>query len=664
MFKIRYKLMLVLLGISLLPQIIINQISFNQIEKTVYEKFNREADYAAESIQKFMSDTLRESETNILGMERNIQYVYGNDMKIVQEDLEQLLRIVQESSGSTPNFYVGTSEGEMFLYPEDILPKGYDPRLRSWYQMAMLSKDKINWFGPYIDQGTKQLVLTVSKYYQYKNKEGVVGIDILLTDIRESLKTKALGANGEMFIIDGLGEIILHKNPSFEGLNLKYTKYINSGINRALELGNYSGERYSFKIVGISENLYVVTVIDKKEVNQLVNQQMNQIRTVPLIFFAITFGIILFFAKRITRPLYILIDGMKKAEQGDYEVQVNYKGNDEMMLLINQFNKMSQSIHNTKEEMTAIYEELSASEETLQDQYDELVRNRDQIAESERRYKLVFESSNEGLWDIDSENQLKNYSPNWFKNYFSDKEKKTLDDWIVLIHEDDRHRFEDSLHKHINHLTPYFHEFYRVKDLTGQYRLIQSRGKAEFDVDGELITLAGSHLDVTDQKSNEAQILKMAYFDQITELANRRNFERELDKYFNQHQWGRIIYIDIDAFKNINEDNGYMVGDQVLKDLANRLKQTFKDAFIARVAGDEFAVVLGGAVDEEHLSLILSDLNNNSCQIQLGDVALDYRINVVQCKFPNEGKNTDEIFSTLLNRMKLAKVKIAEKKLD
>lgn len=656
MFKIRYKLLLVLLGISLLPQIIINQISFNQIEKTVYDKFNREADYAAESIQRFMSDTLSESETNILGMERNIQYVYGDDMKIVQKDLEQLLRIVQESSGSTPNFYVGTSEGEMFLYPEDILPPGYDPRLRSWYQMAMLSKDKINWFGPYIDQGTKQLVLTVSKYYHYKNKEGVVGIDILLTSIRDSLKTKALGESGEMFIIDGLGEIILHNNPSFEGLNIKYTKYMNAGIDKALEQGAYSGKRYSFKVVNISENLNVITVIDKAEINALVNQQMNQIHTVPFIFIAVTLAIIFFFANRITRPLYILIEGMKKAEQGDYEVQVKYKGNDEMMLLINQFNQMSQSIHNTQEEMTALYEELSASEETLQDQYDELVRNRDQIAESERRYKLVFEASNEGLWDIDSEDHLKNYSPNWFKNYFSDKDKKTLDDWLQLIHPDDRQRFEDSLHKHISRLTPYFHEFYRVKDLSGQYRLIQSRGKAEFDTEGALITLAGSHLDVTDQKANEEQILKMAYFDQITELANRRNFERELDRYFEQHQWGRIIYIDIDAFKNINEDNGYVVGDQVLKDLANRLKQAFKDSFIARVAGDEFAVVLGGAVDEEHLSLILSELNNNCCQIQLSDVVLEYRINAVQCKFPNEGKNTDEIFATLLNRMKLAKM--------
>ena len=147
----------------------------------------------------------------------------------------------------------------------------------------------------------------------------------------------------------------------------------------------------------------------------------------------------------------------------------------------------------------------------------------------------------------------------------------------------------------------------------------------------------------------------MAYFDQITGLANRRNFERELDQYFRQHQWGRIIYIDIDAFKNINEDYGYLVGDQVLIGLAERLKNVFKDAFVARVAGDEFAVVIGGVVEEEQLAATLEAFNNNCCQIAVGDVALDYKVNMVQCKFPNDGKNTDEIFSELLNRMKQAK---------
>jgi diguanylate cyclase (GGDEF)-like protein len=327
------------------------------------------------------------------------------------------------------------------------------------------------------------------------------------------------------------------------------------------------------------------------------------------------------------------------------------------MLLMNQFNLMSASLRSSQEEMTAIYEELTASEETLQDQYDELVRNRDQIAESERRYKLVFSASNEGLWDIDINEQLRNYSPNWFKNYFVDYSEKTLKDWIELIHLEDKLRFEDSINKHLSHMTPYFHELYRVRDLKGQYRLIQSRGKAEFDTEGHLITLAGSHLDVTDQKANEEQILRMAYFDQTTDLANRRNFERELDYYFEQHQWGRIIYIDINAFKNINEEYGYIVGDQVLRDLSEKLRTVFKDAFIARVAGDEFAVVLEGMTDEDVLTQTLEQLNNNCCQINVGDVALEYKINIVQCRFPNEGKNTEEVFAVLLNKMKVAKKK-------
>lgn len=660
MFKIRYKLLLVMLGISLVPQLVINQISLKQIEATISAKFDREADFAAKSIQRYMQDTLSKNERNIISMERNIEYMYGEDLKVNKADMQQLVRVVQESSGSTPNFYIGTAEGEMFIYPDDVLPAGYDPRLRSWYQMAMLSKDSVTWFGPYIDQGTKQLVLTVAKYYEYKGKEGVIGIDIELTSMREQLMTEVLGQKGEMFIVDSLGEILLHDNPSFEGLNLKYTKYIEEGASKALETGAYQGDKFALKSLKLSDSLYVITVVDKEEIQQLVDSQMNTIRTVPFIFIVLTFGIILFFSDRLTRPLYMLIEAMKRTGKGDFDVQIDYKGNDEIMLLMQQYNQMSAGLRSAQEEMTALYEELSASEETLQEQYDELYNNRDLIAASERRYKLIFEASSEGLWEFDHERQLKHYSPNWFKNYFTDMDVKPFEDWTMLIHPDDQKRFMESIERHLNHQTPYFLEVYRVRDLKGQYRLIQSRGKAEFNPEGQLITLAGSHLDVTEQKHNEEQILKMAFFDQVTELANRRNFEREMDRYFENHQWGRIIYIDIATFKDINETYGYLVGDEVLKDLAQRLKATFKEAFVARVAGDEFAVVLEGLVNEDQLDQTLEALRKGSCCIlRANDLAVDYRLNMVQCKFPNEGKNTEEIFASLLNKMKAEKNKDA-----
>lgn len=658
MFKIRYKLLIILLGVSLLPQIVINQIIVDKLEVMVDEKYDREAEFATQSILRYVQDLLSSNERNINSMANNVKYIYDDNMKIVKDDMQQLVRILQESSGVTPNCYVGTAEGEMYIYPEDILPAGYDPRLRSWYQMAILEKEKSIWFGPYIDQGTKQLVLTVSKYYKYKDKEGVVGIDIGMTNMREILKAQSLGNMGEIFVIDDLGEILLHSNTSFEGLNIKYTKYLDEGINKALEAESFQGEHYNFRAQKITDHLFVITVINRNEIDNLISSQMESVQKISLIFVLVTLAIIIFFADRLTRPIYGLIDAMKRTEEGQYEVKVSDKGNDEIALMMRQFNQMSSSIIASREEMTALYEELSASEETLQDQYDELIRNRDQIALSERRYKLVFDASNEGLWEINTDNRLVFFSNKWFRNFFADTSSVDLFEWVQRIHPEDRPRFTNGIERHLNKETPYFHEVYRVKDINNVYRLIQSRGKAEFDAIGEMVTFAGSHLDVTEQKNNEEQILKMAYFDQITGLANRRNFERELDRYFSNHLWGRVIYMDIVDFKKTNELYGYLQGDQVLRDLAGRLKQTFDGAFIARISGDEFAVVLGGEVDEEAVEEQLSQFIANCCEIEALEHSLHYHVVTVQCKFPNEGKNTEELFASIMTKMHEKKIQM------
>lgn len=658
MFKIRYKLLIILLGVSLLPQIVINQIIVDKLEVMVDDKYDREAEFATQSILRYVQDLLSSNERNINSMANNVQYIYDENMKIVKGDMQQLVRILQESSGVTPNCYVGTAEGEMYLYPDDILPAGYDPRLRSWYQMAMLEKEKSSWYGPYIDQGTKQLVLTVSKYYKFKNKEGVVGIDIGMSNMREVLKAESLGSMGEIFVIDDLGEILLHSNPSFEGLNIKYTKYLDEGVGKALEAEAFIGDHYSFRAQKITDHLFVITVINRNEIDNLIQEQMENVQKISLIFALITLVIIVFFSDRLTRPIYRLIDAMKKTEEGEYEVVVSDKGNDEIALMMRQFNQMSSSIRASREEMTALYEELSASEETLQDQYDELISNRDQIAMSERRYKLVFDASNEGLWEINTENHLVFFSSKWFRNFFDGVTSVPFSEWVQRIHPEDRTRFTSGIERHLKKETPYFHEVYRVKDISGSYRLIQSRGKAEFDTFGEMITFAGSHLDVTEQKNNEDQILKMAYFDQITGLANRRNFERELDRYFNNHLWGRVIYMDIVDFKKTNEMYGYLQGDQVLKDLSNRLKRTFKGAFIARISGDEFAVVLGGEIDEQVVEEQLNQFVANCCEIESMEHGIHYHVETVQCKFPNEGKNTEELFTSIMTKMHEKKMKL------
>ena len=105
--------------------------------------------------------------------------------------------------------------------------------------------------------------------------------------------------------------------------------------------------------------------------------------------------------------------------------------------------------------------------------------------------------------------------------------------------------------------------------------------------------------DVTDQKALEEQLRHQAFHDLLTGLANRALFSEQLDQAIRRR--GRIgggvaiLFIDLDKFKSVNDVHGHALGDELLKQTAQRLRATFRDAdAIARLGGDEFAVLFEG----------------------------------------------------------------------
>jgi len=106
--------------------------------------------------------------------------------------------------------------------------------------------------------------------------------------------------------------------------------------------------------------------------------------------------------------------------------------------------------------------------------------------------------------------------------------------------------------------------------------------------------------DVTEVRRDQARIEHLAHFDALTNLPNRTLFQRHAEELFRDTE-GRpfaILYIDIDDFKRINDTLGHQIGDEFLKGVAERLRQSVgRDDFIARLGGDEFAILQRGIVN-------------------------------------------------------------------
>lgn len=120
----------------------------------------------------------------------------------------------------------------------------------------------------------------------------------------------------------------------------------------------------------------------------------------------------------------------------------------------------------------------------------------------------------------------------------------------------------------------------RVQERTKE--LIQSNAKLAQEVE--------SRIEI------EKNITKMAYYDQITDLPNRRRFYEELTQTILTTKDGNtiaILFLDLDSFKMVNDTMGHQYGDELLKEVAHRLSDAVRPTdLIARVGGDEFLILL------------------------------------------------------------------------
>jgi diguanylate cyclase (GGDEF)-like protein len=128
-----------------------------------------------------------------------------------------------------------------------------------------------------------------------------------------------------------------------------------------------------------------------------------------------------------------------------------------------------------------------------------------------------------------------------------------------------------------------------VQDLDDGRRLAVNF--APMDNEGWLLTLE----DVTVQRLAEAEIAHMAHHDALTGLANRVLFRDRLDEAVTRAKRGHrssVMYLDLDHFKAVNDTLGHPVGDALLREVTQRLKQQVRDPdTVARLGGDEFAIV-------------------------------------------------------------------------
>ncbi len=261
------------------------------------------------------------------------------------------------------------------------------------------------------------------------------------------------------------------------------------------------------------------------------------------------------------------------------------------------------------------------------------------------RMMLLFEASNEGLFDMDKNGDVRFYNKSFYSNFDIDPDHSTLDDWLKLIHPEDREQFNNSVNDQVsNHIVTYKSE-YKVLTKMGGYIWIEAYGIAEYDEEDELISMMGSHRDISDSKIHEDRIYNLAYVDGLTGLYNRSKLDEMLIMHLSMKEPGALIYLNINQFKLVNDTYGEDTGNRVLIRVAERLKQSLNEnCVVFRLHADEFAILITDPITTDTLKKTISKLQDVlEGRVTLKEKVLDISTSVGVCELPMDVNAPEEL---------------------
>lgn len=412
-------------------------------------------------------------------------------------------------------------------------------------------------------------------------------------EILNSLRHDSTIAAAEVNLSNGERFVHYHSDQ----YNEIYVEEIHSGyINLDFTYANLPVV-YNEKIIG-----EVVVLASKREISD----RLIYFFIVSLIVLVFALGIAIALSSRLQRLIYMPIQHLADiakhvSEEKDYHIRAKIFHEDEIGNLAEDFNEMLAHIQERDENLESLVEERTAEvknrNEELNVEISERIKAQEKREDSEVRFKSAFYSAAIGMALVKQDHSISQVNQS-LCNMLGYTQEELIDTLFKEL------TFIDDVNLSVGQ------HFKLVRGELSHYQLdkryIHKTGKIIWgllnvssvrDINNEFLYAIAQVQDITEAHNLSDKLSYQASHDSLTDLVNRREFERRLDRVVDNVEEEKsehaLLYIDLDQFKFVNDTCGHTAGDELLHQVSNIMEEKLRQRdTLARIGGDEFAVLM------------------------------------------------------------------------
>ena len=639
--KIRIKLILFITLLAIVTIVIINLYSYNRFVSTS-DELNQVSTMnvtgnQAESINFYFEDIIA-SAKELASSDVVRTYTEQSNLAefVISEDDESYIEVsnkfntLAECNSSLEKIMIINNSGMIIASTNELDTGKSMSNYKGLFNLAS-SNNGISSFFIGGENNNTPVFIVAKAIYSYDSK--VLGIVYHLYNtsyLQNLVNSSNYNKYTTAVIMDNTGHILEYpyktirsytEDENLKGASAVLRNVINSdSYDPIFNYGEGKNERTIFISSVPACKWAVIAATNDINLNKEISRNTNSQRNLSIIMIILSCVAMVVFVIFFTRPVYDIIKVFQKKQKGDSNARFDIRSNDEFRLIGKAFNNLF-----------------------------------DDVFESEQRYRTIVEITNNIIFEVNFNKDTVFVSKNFNKQFsYRAKDDSVKESFLykLRIHKDDKDRYLTDLDRVLGPANTMQGE-YRVKSIYGDFIWVMIKATKFFNRDEMPTKIVGVIMDIDKEKRSEMHLLQRASYDALTQLLNRETFiktlDAEIESSAHKKSLDAMMFIDLDDFKFFNDEYGHACGDEVLKFVADTLKEVcFERGFAGRLGGDEFVACLTNLTlygDSGKVAQEVIDILGNGFISESTGLRLSIKASIGIAFLRESGKNSEEIIA-------------------